>query len=148
MSALIHRTGDLFEALADPEAVLVHAVSLQSTWGGGVAAEFYRRFPKAFAMYAAQLREGWPAPGSFGRHGEVAWLYTAVNVGTQRSPRAVAQATEEAAHELFTCTDKPTAFHSPRINAGLFGVPWHLTESALRLALEGTPHTWTVWTLP
>lgn len=41
-----------------------------------------------------------------------------------------------------------TEVHTPKINSGLFGVPWEKTEKIILQQLKGFPNiNWTVWSL-
>lgn len=158
---VIHRKGDLFEALKEPNPILVHACNVIGAWGAGVAQEFRDRFPAAFKKYEVECTTSlnpvdligtygrWISPDS---NNQVAWLFTAVYPGRQPKPEQVARDTGNAIFNLLRVVDNPNppfSFHSPRMNAGLFGVTWRLTESAIQQALidSGRPFDWNVWTL-
>ena len=58
MSAIEYSTGNLFEAEAEVEA-LVNTVNTEGFMGKGIAAEFKRRFPRAyFEHYEAAAKRG------------------------------------------------------------------------------------------
>lgn len=161
MGSLIYRPGDLFTAVAEKDAVLVHAASTQGVWGAGVARIFADRYPQAFQLYSHQCDHISPDRllGTYGTWGTgdgplIAWLFTAEHLGHQSRPHIVAEDTESAVKSMFRDSmmmagdqEPKWAFHSPKMNSGLFGVPWELTEAVLKKTIEDTPYTWTVWTL-
>ena len=154
MATLQHRNGNLFNA--PPHSVLAHACNAQGAWGAGVALQFAARFPAAYAAYKRACA-ALPADTLAGTTGlypaptyTIACLFTSRGYGWRRDPPALTlEYTRRAVANLLAQLSAPAAIHSPRINAGLFGVPWDSTAVVLTEALEACPiaHTWTVWTL-
>lgn len=156
MSGLIHRTGSLFEA--PPGAALVHSCNGQGVWGAGVAVQMKARFPAAFEKYRlryastpwARLR-GVPQVS----HCPPFWvasLPVSEQYGARRDPPGrIVEATRAAlqgllAPEPWGVAARPREFHSPRISAGLFGVPWEMTEAVIAELVRQHEVSWTVWT--
>lgn len=155
---LQHRQGSVFDA---PEGTcIVHACNAQGHWGAGVALAMRVAFPDAFDDFWERKRECGQAVVY---HREqrpkftIASLVTSEHYGRRRDPPPVIIAnTRKALHQLFlggnTLWTTNTTFHSPKINGGLFGVPWSSTEAALLdliSAAETVLHkriSWTVWT--
>lgn len=156
MSSLIYRTGSLFEA--PPGAVLVHACNGQGVWGAGIAAQMKVRFPAAFEKYCLRCASTrWEHLRGFAQVSRcppfwVASLPVSERYGVHRdSVRQIVQATRAAlqgllAPESWGGAVRPDEFHSPRINAGLFGVPWELTAAVIGELAPLYGVSWTVWT--
>lgn len=158
---VIHRDGSLFEALTSKAPVLVHAVNTVGVWGAGIALEFKKRFPVAYKRYVEQCGT-YDDASNVGNYGVmntdisnqtiIAWLFTAQYPGPQNDTKAVVAATSSAVSKLIKRANfkdawpYPYSFHSPRINAGLFAVPWEQTEAAIQKEIEDTPFDWYVWT--
>ena len=154
MPTLNYRNGNIFDAPAG--SLLLHACNAHGAWGAGIALQFAHRFPVAQRAYArdcaahsadalAGTTRLYPAP----RH-TIACLITSRGYGKRRdAPDLILQFTRSALAHLLQQLRQTTAIHSPRINAGLFGVPWPSTAELLTQALDACPtaHTWTVWTL-
>jgi ADP-ribose 1''-phosphate phosphatase len=141
MRALRHQTGDLFDAPAG--VYLAHACNCQGAWNSGVARTFREKFPASFQEYHDRCSAG-VAPGdvfvcSEERGFQVLCLLTSRSYGADVDPPAAILAATTAAVALLP-RDKP--IHMPRINAGLFKVPWEDTERIL--AASGLDIT--VWT--
>jgi len=140
--------GDLF---ADKEAMfLAHACNCQNNWGKGIALELAKRFPKAYErhrLYKAML-------GSFQLLEDsrnVLCLFTSKGYGRfVDPPDSILTNTEKALQALgrhFKTCGKVT-IASPKINAGLFNVPWQKTENTLENFLTENPQfEWTVYSL-
>lgn len=156
MSSLIYRTGSLFEA--PPGAVLVHACNGQGVWGAGIAAQMKVRFPAAFEKYRLRcVSTPWArlrgvAQVSYCSPFWVASLLVSEQYGARRdSPERVVEATWAAlrgllAPESWGVSARPREFHSPRISAGLFGVPWESTAAVIGGLAPLYGVSWTVWT--
>lgn len=156
MSDLIYRTGSLFEA--PPGAVLVHSCNGQGIWGAGIAAQMKVRFPAAFEKYRLRCASTpWSRLRGIAQVSHcppfwVASLPVSAGYGPQRdSTQRIAEATRNAlqgllAHESWGDEPRPREFHSPRVNAGLFGVPWEITASVIEGLARQHEVSWTVWT--
>ena len=156
MGQIIYRTGSLFEA--PPGAVLVHSCNGQGVWGAGVAAQMKVRFPAAFEKYRlrcattpwARLRG--VAQVSHCPPFWVASLLVSEYYGFRHdSPQRIVEAARAAlqgllAPESWGVAARPREFHSPRISAGLFGVPWETTEAVIAALVRQHEVSWTVWT--
>lgn len=133
-------TGNLFDA--PKGSYLLHACNCVGRWGSGVAAEFARRFPKAYGEYKARCKYG-VKPGDIFISSEengyrIIGLFTSKDYGDRvDSPSKIIEATKVAIRKL--PYDRP--IHMPKINSGLFRVPW---ENTAALFLEETRDI-TVW---
>lgn len=152
---LTHKTGNLFDVEPNKGNVLVHACNAKGVWGAGVAAQMRRRFPRSYGIYLASCKSG-ARPGNFLLlQDDGYWtgsIITSNGYGMQvDSPDAIIEATQRAVNSMLHANRECWAhaglkFHSPRINAGLFGVPWEETEAVLRPLVEQYDVDWTVWT--
>lgn len=152
--SIVYKRGSVFDAEA---GVLVHSVNCQGVWGSGVAKEFKEKFPKAFEDYAQTCRwsqeEGHDLLGTYLRSDRdddiraVAVLFTSHNYGRLvDAPMSIVQATHAAVAEMLYHSTPGTHYHSPKINSGLFKVPWELTAAVIESALAVYPQiSWTVW---
>ncbi|AOW00335.1 ADP-ribose 1''-phosphate phosphatase [Yarrowia lipolytica] len=152
LSALTYVQGDLFEESPRP-AVLAHACNCLGSWGSGVAAGFKQKFPGAFVEYkrhcdkysddnsallgTCQLIETHDA--QTGELVYVACLFTSVRFGARvDGPEQIVKQTKLAMQDLQKQLakmsgpiDGNSTVHMPKINAGLFRVPWRDTEKVL-----------------
>lgn len=150
-----YRNGSLFEA--DYHSIYVHSCNCVGSWGKGIAAEFKKRFPEHFKVYQSHCKTKKPKDilGTcllIGPHLPeieeerwVACLFTRERPGK-------APASKAEADRVQTCANTTTAMNDlveqmrhveqqssyevadvvmPKINAGLFGVPWEQTVKAL-----------------
>jgi len=77
-------------------------------------------------------------------------MVTSYNYGVNVDPpHMIVEATATAAAELIRLASmQGKEIHSPKINSGLFRVPWEQTEAVLIKALEKHPEiNWTVWSI-
>ena len=147
---LIYKNGNLLDA---PEHYLVHSCNCRGVWGAGVAAQLRVAFPEAYkqerALCEAQANH---LAGYFSISGRVISLYTSRDFGAHRDDvDGILCYTDRALRRLFehlTETDPEgfTTLASPKINAGLFGVPWKRTAAILENLLPAN-RTWVVYTL-
>ncbi|KAH3662415.1 hypothetical protein OGAPHI_005667 [Ogataea philodendri] len=147
--------GNLFRLAAKPATepvYLAHACNCLGVWGGGIAAEFRRQFQSTYKVYhehclkyksdpsellgtaliiPADRKDSGYVSGT-GDKLSVVCLFTSVMGG--ESPEEIAKYTELAMQDLKTQLSQTTTQYvlaMPKINAGIFGVPWSLTERAL-----------------
>lgn len=160
-----HRTMDIFDAPAG--AVLAHACNARGVWGTGIALGFMRRFPDAYRMYSKYCRTAHQdcaghallinAGGIPAR--EIACLITSVDYGANRdSEEKILKQTRRAMVELEEALESYDYFDSkagqlncievymPRINSGMFAVPWEKTEAILQELVGKLPRRYIVCT--
>ena len=160
-----YRKGNLFNAPVG--SMLIQCCNAQGSWSSGVAATFRLHFQYAHLQYQKHCREHLPAdfrqrsdlPGT----SMTTWdnknkkrdapylicnLFTSNKYAAQvDSPDKIAKATDAALAHLALDPNlkKITEIHSPKMNAGLFRVPWELTENIIKLHLETLGKKWVVW---
>lgn len=139
--------GNLFDAPYG--SILAHACNCKGTWGAGVAAEFAKRFPRSRAMYQKICEnEGSSLLGTcllLEENGYyIACLFTSRGYGAHvDSPEQILEATESAVDDLLLQVGFEEEIHMPKINSGLFRVPWKHTKKVLK-ELGGN---FTIWSL-
>lgn len=147
-----HHKGSLFDA---PKGSFVgHACNCQGVWGSGIAVEFKKRFKKSWDLYRetcmANLISQTPkrllgtAYATAERDYGVVCLFTSFDYGKNvDSPEDILESTYLAINDLAMMYPEITELHIPRINSGLFKVPWERTEEILMKAQGITFHVWT-----
>jgi ADP-ribose 1''-phosphate phosphatase len=150
---IIYRNGNLFSAEGD-DILLTHACNCVGKWGSGIAAGFHYRYPESRQIYTAMCQA--EDMHSKGRYIEdpsgqlIGCLFTSRDYGKQRdSVDQIVDATYYSIIDLDGNLDRKVHVHSPKINAGLFGVPWDKTADTITKALGETSNieSWTVWEL-
>lgn len=140
-----YRTGDLFDA--PKGSYLAHACNCTGRWGSGIALQFRQKFPKSYKQYHEFCKSRKVKPGEVLICDEengyrVVCLFTSRGWGeTVDKPRKIVDATKYAIGKL--PTDAP--IHMPKINSGLFNVPW---EHTAILFFDYDDIDITVWELP
>lgn len=131
--------GDLFE-LAPSNSMIIHAVNCQGVWGSGVAKTIKDKFFQEFLVYHSycytkQTDFTTKASGALGESliaNRVVCLFTSLDYGIKvDNPEKIIENTKKAIDDLLTKTPC-TEFHLPKINSGLFKVPWEQTEAILK----------------
>ncbi len=132
--------GDLFDAPQD--RLLVHAVNCQGVWGSGVAKTFRDLFADEYALYNkfCSINDisdtnylDVPDNSAIGKAlviNRIGCLFTSDSYGKfVDPPDLILKNTELAIQDLLTKTTMK--FAMPKINSGLFAVPWEDTEKIL-----------------
>lgn len=150
----------LFAVQPGSASLLAHACNCRGTWGAGVAAGFRQKFPAAYSVYRSHCQTHASNPSGLlgtcllihntssmpGGEYWIACLFTSVGTGQSVAPpNEILEATRLAVTDLlrqlhthrFISTLRPgddyiPVINMPKINAGLFRVPWERTEAILR----------------
>ena len=133
---LIYRKGNLFEA---PEGVcLVQSCNTLGNWGAGIALEFKKRFPGTYRQQRS-LCQGESNKSRLLGHAhlnhengyKIGSLFVSSGDGQGRSSQeTILMKTASSVNQL--CLEPGiNELWIPLINAGLFKVPWELTEVVL-----------------
>lgn len=152
-----YRKGDLFSA-EGPNTILVHACNCKGSWGAGIATQFAKRYPQYLKEYQQMcskydktlLGMGIQFRGQANNPGQaIACLFTSRGYGAERdSEKSILVRTKAAIECLLGTLPEDVEIHSPKINAGLFGVPWDKTEAIIEECLLHYPEVkWVVWEL-
>lgn len=141
--------GDLFGHTSKKAIVLAHACNPFGSWGGGIAAQFRKRYPDAYSEYALHcnkfgpelLGKSYVIPVDGPQKTYIACLFTS---NFENSPAEIVEYTRESLKDLRsqlqnlkdveTDEEGKIVVSMPKINSGIFNVPWEKTESALKEA--------------
>lgn len=132
--------------------MLAHACNAKGIWGSGVAKSFKFKFPNVFDVYhniyqLGLMRVGdcCVIPDDKNHYWGIACLITSKNYGKYvDAPEKILDATCNAVTSLLKQVPFTIEIHMPRINSGLFNVPWESTENIInQLASD---HKIVVWT--
>lgn len=147
---LIYKKMDLFDAPIG--SILVHAVNAQGVWGSGIAADFKKRFPKAFDSYIKECKD-------YSMNAEydlciengynIVSLFTSKNYASKvDSPDEILVNTTLALNSFTQHLDdnawEEIHIYSNKFNSGLFKVPWVETEKILKVFINRYNLNWTV----
>lgn len=140
--------GDIFSHTSSQSIVLAHACNPFGLWGGGIAAQFRKRYPSAFQLYAdhchqygnSLLGKSLVVPADSESKVYIACLFTS---NFENSPAQILEYTKKSMSEVTTQSKsiknvetengKPV-INMPMINSGIFNVPWSDTEAVLDTA--------------
>jgi ADP-ribose 1''-phosphate phosphatase len=149
--SLEYKKGDLFKVTGEKE-ILVHACNCRGRWGSGIALEFAKQFPWAYSDYRRMCYTHKDKLQGYGfwldfRNPTIAALFTSRGYGSRKDkPGRILAATKMAIDSLLSITPSDYTINSPKINSGLFEVPWEKTEKVLKRVLKKYPnHKWIVW---
>ena len=165
-----HR-GDFFTA--PDNTVLVHACNTVGSWGGGIAAAFRQRYPKAYQIYKKHCTQEHdtkinpvprgtcllipPVETKPGPKHWIGCLFTSAKYGKEKDPpHVILRHTGPAFKDLLSqLASEPTIeeVRMCQINAGLFAVPWNDTKEEIMVVLTHTNtrkevHVYTPASLP
>lgn len=141
MSEIKYVKGDIFKDLSE-NVIIIHSANCQGVMGRGFASELKARFPDAYSDYRRACLEEVPKflVGKFRgyqtRDCYVVSLFTSLGFGSRRDPPGkISSNTQDALNYLISSippiTLKTLQFRMPRINSGLFNVPWSITEDII-----------------
>lgn len=127
--------GSLFES--PKGSTLVHAVNCRGVWGAGIALDFKSKFPEAFREYQNKSNKlgaaclGKSVYTKCSEYGILS-LFTSEGFGRDASsPHEILEATADALDHATVYLRSGSILNMPKINAGLFRVPWEDTEKVL-----------------
>ncbi|CAH6720847.1 ADP-ribose 1''-phosphate phosphatase [[Candida] jaroonii] len=150
---------DLFSHTGPGVKVFLHACNCKGSWGAGVATAFKKHFPSTYDVHRqychqfkshssdllgkCQLIKNSPTDKGFVQLGEcfVACAFTSDGFGRNvLPPQDILKYTEISLRDLESqlkaldveSYDGKPVVNLPKINSGLFGVPWEDTEEILK----------------
>ena len=137
------------------ESVLVHACNSRGVWGAGIAYQFKKRFPEAYRMYSHWCKvHHYNVVGKclvVADHGCVIGnLITSHGYGIYKDNEdKILTATYKSICDLLQQLPVYKVIVSPKINSGLFGVPWERTEALIKEAIVHSGHDieWRVYVI-
>lgn len=150
MVKIIYNKGSLFKEM-NPNFIYVHANNSQGNWGKGIALEFSKRFPLAYENHKAL--KNIPGMGYILDDGgfKVGCLITSKGYGKYKdNSKEILLNTYFSIIDLLDKTnDDLILIKSPKINSGLFDVPWKFTEKIIAKACAKTNKNieWHIWEL-
>jgi ADP-ribose 1''-phosphate phosphatase len=123
--------------------VLIHSCNTYGKWGAGIAVQFRQRYPEAHDLYVKTcMQESSKLLGKTqltGCNGHIIGsLFVSKGYGWYKDPEEeifnhTRWALADLAQQILPLR---TRVHMPKINSGLFKVPWEKTEELVRLYLE------------
>ena len=148
---IVYKKGNLFKA-AVPGAILVHACNASGAWGAGIALQFKNKYPKAYEQYKVWCDKG-PDElvGSYLKLKDdditIGCLFTSAGYGDLKdSEEIIVKQTFTAIKNFLHSLPYKAVVNSPKINSGLFKIPWATTEKIIKHCLLGRPDvTWVVY---
>ena len=163
-----YRKGDLFDFFDDyrqkeeviPRFIL-HSCNCKGVWGSGFAVQAKMKFKSAFQHYKL-FCEREKEENLVGNYKISITSVRMINLFTSRGygkfvdlPEKILENTEKALNLMFDELDEKHGYrsveiHSPKINSGLFKVPWEKTEAIILDQFEKHKDrnlSWIVWEL-
>jgi len=152
-----YRRGDMFKG-APKDAILCHPCNTQGTWEGGIAAQFAEKYPDVYNRYT-DLYYGvsdYDLEGTYALFDNILCIFGSKGFGYPKDDaETIIENMEDALNSLgedlkegYLDDHNITEIHSPKINSGLFGVPWTYTEVVINNFLKENPGIrWVVWEL-
>jgi ADP-ribose 1''-phosphate phosphatase len=125
------KQGNLFDA--PKGSLIVHACNTHGAWGAGIASDFARLYPEYHKAYAQMCaKHGNNLLGTAlilqGKRHKVGCLFTSTGYGHKALYQSdILKATFHSLVDLFAQIPDTEIVHMPKINSGLFRVPWDKT---------------------
>lgn len=139
--------GNLFSA--DKGSLLIHACNTEGMWGAGIASDFNRLYPSYYAAYKAHCElKGKSLLGTAlilqGKWHKVGCLFTSTGYGKKALYQdAILKATFHSLVDLFGQIPHNEVVNMPKINSGLFRVPWEKTRAVIEQFADKEIRIWT-----
>ncbi len=152
MTKIIYHGGSLFNAPKD-KTILIHAVNCMGRWGSGIAIQFKKRFPEAHTDYQT-FCESHHYKHIIGKCIQfhqiglqsIGGLFTSIDYGSNVDPvDQILLHTKSAMRYLLDDLPEGYEIHAPKINSGLFRVPWEKTEAEIEKVLANKDVKFHVW---
>lgn len=147
-----YKKGDVLKSLEDENTVIAHACNMQGMWGSGVAKFIGEKFPYSYYEYRMAINQGKvKLGGHYYAHDEyqaVVCLFTSNGYGPSKdSEDRIVANTRTAIDGFIKTASDGLKIVSPKINAGLFRVPWEKTEAIINETLQkyNKEIIWTVY---
>lgn len=145
---IIHCDEDIFSFECD---IITHACNCSGNWGRGFAEQLATRFPLAYKQHReeAPYKVGdWQSLAAT-EDKQILCLFTSSGYGRYKDSREkILEQTESSLVQWSNTIESKAIVASPQINAGLFGVPWPMTESIIeKICLANSNIEWHLFTL-
>lgn len=151
-----HEGVDLFSKLEtmNNDDYIVHSCNSQGVWGAGFAKTLKEWCPRSFLEYKEACRYNRrDVPemiiSSEWRTGPyIVNLIVSKGYGNKKdSPETIVKNTSQLLVPRRFANSSTVRIHSPKINSGLFGVPWIETEKIIQKFVDTTGCEWNVYSL-
>jgi len=146
MRSIEYIEGDLF---SNTDAILLHACNCHGRWGRGVAATFAEKYPLEYKMHQQFKAKRGDYQVIEGPTRTIICLFTSKGYGRDTDPaELIVMSTAQSLDALSDYFEdkEGIVIASPKINAGLFQVPWPKTEALINQFLERHPtFVWKVY---
>lgn len=130
---LTYKEGSIFDHVREHNTLLVHACNCQGMWGSGVAKQFAEKYPEDYQQYKQFCKDYYPLKHCFITRNNIGCLFTSDGYGKNvDSPDQIIYNTIKAVDDLVNQTREDQEIVMPKINSGLFNVPWERTEAILK----------------
>lgn len=151
MSKIIYHTGSIFNA-PNEKTILIHSCNAMGNWGAGIALAFRELFPLAYRDYQAKCLENTPeelmgtALQWHRMHQQsVGSLFTSRHFKPADNQYHILVNTKRSLTHLLNNMPPGYEIHAPKINSGLFRVPWERTEWVMEGVLKTFDVSLHVW---
>lgn len=125
---------DLFFAPASQ--LLTHSVNCKGIWASGIAKQFRDKYATEYYLYKYACNNFAGILGQSLILNNTACLFTSIDYGINVDlPEEILAATQSALEDLLSKTTMDIAM--PKINSGLFKVPWEQTAEIIELVSCG-----------
>lgn len=153
MSNITYLKGNILKLKNYPH-ILIHSCNCDGSWGGGIAYQMSIRYPRSEKDYIEICEEGGSdllgscslIPSYAEDNLIIACLFTSSLGGSGHgSKESIVRYTKQALDDMYSQLQDPATGKSlgavaplmeyklemPKINSGIFGVPWEMTEKEL-----------------
>lgn len=145
-----YKKGSLFQDMNN-NFIYVHSNNSKGNWGKGIALEFAEKFPKAYSSHKNiknKLGMGYVVDHD---DYKVGCLITSIGYGRYKGDaKSILLYTYISIINMLQSLKEDNVYiKSPKINSGLFSIPWKFTEKIIIRACQKTDKNveWQVWCL-
>ncbi len=147
---------DIFKvAEVGSDVVVVHACNSMGVWGAGIALQFKDKFPNAYRIYSHWcMVHNYHVTGRCliveDRERFIGCLITSRGYGYKKdNEERILKLTYNSVRDLLMQIPIWKTIISPKINNGLFNIPWNKTEAVINEAIHDSGHNidWHVYEL-
>lgn len=143
MGGITYIKGDILQVAGIPR-ILLHSCNCNGSWGGGIAYQLALRYPDAEKEYMERCERH--VVGLLGKcqllkteedpNLIIGCLFTAAFGGSDQNDSYILKYTKSALDNFKSQIEQDETLKNhkiimPKINSGIFGVPWQLTEKIL-----------------
>jgi len=146
VSSIIELKGNLFDYL-NKDDIFLHSCNGQGTWGAGIAKGFAKNFPKSYISHKERHNKVGDGYVLKDDGYNVGCIITSEFYGTRKAPpKEILVFTFISLIKLFSSFESDSfTIQSPKINSGLFKVPWDLSAKIIERAISKCPEKDITW---